>query len=243
MSGQKARAPSRCSSAGTITSMLNATPSPAPAPAGADHAHHGPCTRKDGHDAAGLAPSVRGMAMSARLSVTVITSVLTRFECGHRHDQRQDDEHHARFPPARRQTRCGSAARPVAHDYAAAQHVAQIVGHGACLGAGRAISGAHRWSFQAEDACGVIPCTMARAESYSVPRLKGASHRHLFQARAYAGGVTWPLGAIRVTRSPWRTPGHASSARAPQCQNAGRQTRPASRRIPPALPAASVRRR
>jgi hypothetical protein len=49
----------------------------------------------------GLAPSVRRMAMSARLSVTVMTSV-DQVERRHGHDEREDDEHHAFFQLHRR---------------------------------------------------------------------------------------------------------------------------------------------
>ena len=67
------------SSAGTITSMLNATPSPSSRPARVPITPTiAPCTTKIPMMERGLAPSVRRMAMSARLSVTVMTSVDTR---------------------------------------------------------------------------------------------------------------------------------------------------------------------
>ena len=65
--------------AGTITSMLLAMARPSSRPDIVPITPTmAPCTTKIPMMLLGLAPSVRRMAMSARLSVTVITSVLTR---------------------------------------------------------------------------------------------------------------------------------------------------------------------
>ena len=62
-----------------MTSMLKAISSPSASPASVPITPtSAPCTMKIFMMLAGLAPSVRRMAMSARLSCTVITSVLTR---------------------------------------------------------------------------------------------------------------------------------------------------------------------
>ena len=69
------------SSAGTMTSMLKATASPSASPARVPITPAtAPCTMKMPMMLRGLAPSVRKMAMSARLSCTVMTSVLTRLK-------------------------------------------------------------------------------------------------------------------------------------------------------------------
>ena len=65
--------------AGTITSMLKATPRPRPRPSKVPTTPtKAPCTMKMDMMLPGLAPKVRKMAMSARLSVTNITKVLTK---------------------------------------------------------------------------------------------------------------------------------------------------------------------
>jgi hypothetical protein len=64
-----------------MTSMLKAMASPSSRPASVPITPTAaPCTTKMPMMLRGLAPSVRRMAMSARLSVTVITSVLTRLK-------------------------------------------------------------------------------------------------------------------------------------------------------------------
>ena len=65
--------------AGTMTSMFSATPRPSSSPARVPITPTmAPCTMKMPMMDPGEAPRVRRMAMSARLSVTVITRVDTR---------------------------------------------------------------------------------------------------------------------------------------------------------------------
>ena len=67
--------------AGTITSMLKAIPKPSARPAKVPITPTmAPCTTKIAMMLRGLAPRVRRMAMSARLSCTVITRVETRLK-------------------------------------------------------------------------------------------------------------------------------------------------------------------
>ena len=170
-----------------------------------------PCTTKMPMMLRGLAPSVRRMAMSARLSVTVITSVLTRLKAATATISVRmmnimrfsscTAANQVRF--WRVQSRISKSPRQGASPAAAATSRAwcrslQLQPH-----AGRAL--------EPEDARGVVHVQQRqRRVVFEVAGVEGADHRHLLEARHHAGRRDLAAGRDQRDRVAFA---HAQAAR------------------------------
>ena len=162
---------------------------------GADHSHHRALHHKNAHDAGRTGAQGTQNGNVSALVGHRHNQRADQVERGHRHDEGQNDEHHAFFNLHRGKPGAVLAG-PVTNQQIAGERAAERIRNRARLVQVAQFQAHTGRAFQAENAGGVLPVgERHRRIVFKVAGIKGTQHRHLLEARHHTGRCNLPTGS------------------------------------------------